>query len=407
LDRYIDKKEMFPELEVFETALLSMDDYFRRRETEIRLSDKSNDQKKKELEDLKKRKEKANKIRNSITSAMREYEAAVRDSNAYESKKLRLLVEAMQDKKVIKTFTKERELINKRKINAKENLIKALQSQELGWINTTYIASKSLEKDGYDMIEVEKAYGGRSLKDVMSKTNLDPRVVASQFVTNTEYQGIQSKNPEVNVSTNINEISDFSNFTSISTNGQGLYVEDRALKSMIDESSLEEKDKEIKKEEALAVVEPTIPQIDIIIKAKKGLSSGEIRTLKVTKEKYQELGLLDLEYDRVNTVLQMLDKNPAYAKTCELLKAYEVKLLKQRKDRISKVMELTEEAKVNEFSSQVDRQERMETAEKGMRYWEQVLSMNPNDEYAKQKVEEFREILFNGGYEEEPVSKTI
>ena len=33
--------------------------------------------------------------------------------------------------------------------------------------------------------------------------------------------------------------------------------------------------------------------------------------------------------------------------------------------------------------------------------------LNPNDEYAKQKLEEFKEIFFNGGREEEPVSKTM
>ena len=37
MDRNIEKYELFPELEVFETALASMDDFFRRKEVEIRL----------------------------------------------------------------------------------------------------------------------------------------------------------------------------------------------------------------------------------------------------------------------------------------------------------------------------------------------------------------------------------
>ena len=243
MDRSIDKDELFPELAVFETALASMDDFFRRKETEIRLSEKSNDQKKKELENLKVRKEKASKIRNEIVSAMREYEAAVRLSNVYESKKVRLLIESIEDKKVIKTFAKEKSEIDKRKIRAKENLVKALQSQELGFIQTTYIASKSLETEGYEMEEVERTSGGRNLRDIMKETRIDPLQVASQFVTNTEYEGIQNANPDVVVGTKITEVSNYDNMSSLGTNGKSLYVEDAELKSLIDASEMGEKEK--------------------------------------------------------------------------------------------------------------------------------------------------------------------
>ena len=385
----VSKNSPYPELEIFEHALASFDDYFSQKEDELweKRSDPKFDYNAKSKE-LREKKEKGLEFKSAIVNAMRQYESAVREANVYESAKLQSMVSSINDKKILKSFEEEQKKITGRKLEIKKDLLEALQSKTLKNIPTGIRVvdptTHSIETKNVTDSDYRLENGDGTLSQVMQSlgdTNKTSDKIVNQFVERTEVQDIRDKSSmEAFVNYGTIEQDKSSSNSILKNTGKlngtyvsSIYVNDPQLQAY-------EQRKAMDKDELRALQEQEAkheqPLIDVIDKTLNTPSAGalNVRKLKITREELLNLANIDLEIKRVEDTISILDNRPElsklYPNTKSFLNNYYKKLLMQKKKQIEKTEKMKKASNIDYYEEQLQQKKISDAVKARLNYLE-------------------------------------
>lgn len=345
------KKEEFAELEVLEWALASVDKFYVIRMDEAKKSYLKGDISKESYDKRKKSymasKQKANEMVHAIRQAMAEYKRAVEEINVLESAKIDSIVNEIQDKKILKVFAKEHLKIRSKKLQAKRELVKALENKNLKNVMTAIEVDRKFDRE----TDLEKATGsyvvsdGPMVHESLGKIidHVKAGVAANEFVAKTEEASIKERD-DADVYRSL-EASKFKG-KPLGTGGYLLYTTDEEL------MQLQSDDKSLK-----SIADDQLETIDYIIKSDIKLDSKQQKKVKITKKEYEQLASVDLECQRVQKALVYLNKYHVcelYPKTAKMLTAYGKKLSEQQKKLMTSSERMAKDADIDLFEKQAD-----------------------------------------------------
>jgi len=325
------KDEQFPELEFLDLALLKVDEYLKNKEVEILGSQKSFNEKKKELDKLKKRKEQFNKTKNNIKVATNEYKSVISNANIYELNKVSMIVQDITDKKIVAAFAHEKKKIEKRKIKAKKNLVKALAQKTLRDISLPLEFKMDDKKYELEYNPLNKKH--ETLGKMFDRMNVNPNELANQAIAKSEMESISKNNSTLDIREKFPE----ENMTELSALQLGddktRWINDPEYKALSERTLMAQKEKEQQDKEKMNIQQPMIEKIEGIV-IKSEINQNQRRSLKVTKQKYEELSKLILESERIFKVSTIIREKTAFKKTNLLVNKYLSKLLTQQKEMV-------------------------------------------------------------------------
>lgn len=361
---YVEKKD-FAELKIFEQALNSISRYYNEEERKLReLLTKNtitSEQYRKRSENLKEQRRAAQKLANDIQTAMAEYKKEVRNINALQNEKIRMLMGLIQDNKVIKVFSEENKKIRGRKLEAKASLVKALESKYLRQAMTAIRVDNSSDR----MKDVTQAAGNyvvgssegskESLGDIVE--HLKASKIANEFTAKAEMEQIKG---QADVHRSFEEAG--SKSTILGTSGNSLYVNDEEYKTLKNGGK-----------EYLSEADEKVGMIDTVIRSNLGLESKNTRKLQVTKEEYLKLANVNLEYRRVEEALSFMERNQIfelYPRTRIMLTEYRKRLLEQQKKLTISAANKATSANLDSYAAQIEREEKLNLFEGRKRHLE-------------------------------------
>ena len=400
IDGTIEKSSSFPELEIIELALNQVNEYYTRKTSEYRqqkVTDK-NFNYDRAMSDLKKRKEISNKMVEQIKKAMSDYEMAARSLSEYENQKIQGMLKSLNDQKLIKVYEKEIEQIRKTKMIAKRDLINALSAQNLKFIET-YLQIENNDVDKvYETSAPYMVDASQNLNKIIEK--LDGRdnkeeIIASQFIDRTESSQVHGKN--VYQQKDIEKRVEDQNAKYVDTLGSGIFVSDPELKETDQFNSLEDDQKNTQIQEFLGQIEPMIGEIDVILNSSFKLNSKEQKMLEITKEEYQKLSNINLEYKRIEATIKFLKEtnSPAsLSKTHELLTKYAKKLLEQQREQLKKTQNSAVKSKLNDYVQRARREEGIQKLQDSVDYYERKTDAARDEaekNYYEGKTQEYKD----------------
>lgn len=343
------KKEEFAELEVLEEALAAVDKYFVVRMNELEESYRKGSISRESYNKRKKTymasKQKASEMVNSIRHAMAEYERAVQEINALENANINSIMSEIQDKKILKVFAKENLKIKSKKLQAKRELVKALENKNLKNVMTaiTVDVPKDRSINPEQSIDSYVISSSPMVHESLGKIidHVKANKVANEFIASTEENGIRTHGAS-DVYRSL-EASEYKGKV-VSTGGSPLYTTDEEYAQL---QSGEESFK--------SIADDQLETIDYIIKSDIKLDSKQQKKVKITKKEYEQLASVDLECQRVQKALVYLNKYHVcelYPKTAKMLTAYGKKLSEQQKKLMASSERMAKDAKIDTFERQ-------------------------------------------------------